>query len=79
MKKFWNFIGAGYMFFKKGSARTPLLLIIVIMVQFILLITLLVQMNSFRNDFDEYKENSMKRMNQTYGQIYSLTNRLNNR
>ncbi len=79
MKKFWKAVGAGYMFFKKGSARTPLLLIIVILVQFILLITLLVQLNTLTGDFYEYREASMKRINQTYGQIYSIATRLNAR
>lgn len=77
MKKFWKAVGAGYMFFKRGSARTPLLLIIVILVQFILLITLLVQLNSLKSDFFDYREASMKRINQTYGQVFSIQQRIN--
>lgn len=77
MKKFWRLIGGIYMFFKKNSKGTPLFFVLVILVQFILLITLLVQLNLLKSEFIEYRENSTNRINQIYGQVYSISSRLN--
>lgn len=71
MKKFWQ---------KEKTMSTPhLLMLVVILIQLLLLVILMAKVTSLRSDFLEYREASMKRINQTYGQIYSISNRLNNR
>ena len=77
MKKFWQSIGGIFIFFRKHTWITPLLLVVMIIVQFVLLGLICFRINNLQNDFEIYRNDNSKRANQIYSQVFLLNQRVN--
>jgi hypothetical protein len=78
MKKFWSVLGNAYLFFhQRKRVMTPLLLVLVLMIQFVLLIWVVVAVNQVQTEVETYKSTNSRLMNRTYSQVYLMNNRLN--
>ncbi|NQT49334.1 hypothetical protein HQ571_01420 [Candidatus Kuenenbacteria bacterium] len=76
MKKIWQFIGGLFIFFRKHTWITPLLLVGVIIIQFVLLGLICFRVNNFQSDFEIYRNDNSKRTNQIYSQVFLLNQRV---
>ncbi|KKR07583.1 MAG: hypothetical protein UT32_C0009G0044 [Parcubacteria group bacterium GW2011_GWC2_39_14] len=56
-----------------------LIVFVMLAVQTILSALLFMRLEKLDNSFIDYRETSMKRINQIYGQVYSLSSRIENK
>ena len=78
MRKFWIFIGKGYMFFKnlfskKGGMSV---LAVIIILQFVFLIIMMIQFSTLKSNFEDYKTSSLQTLNRTYSQVWLLNSKV---
>lgn len=77
MRKFWQIVGGLYVYLFKKKWLASLLMAIIIITQFILIISLSLSLRNFRIEFTDYKSMTSQRLNQIYSYIFVLNNSFN--
>ena len=77
MKMIWQAVGRMYMFFHQKKWLASLLFVFILIAQFVIIIMLSVSLNSFRQEFKDYRDMSGQRLNQVYSYLFVLNTNFN--
>lgn len=77
MIKFWNLVGAVYVFFNKQKWLFQCVFALIIIIQFVVVFVILSELRNYNRDLITYQNLSSQRINQIYSQVYILNSNVN--